>query len=124
MPPDLSLMAKARAGGADYIYALLIGYEDPPADFELAEGSSYNKYFAGHQIAMAQPLDDDAVEYADGTTASLDQMARDLSQFLMWTAEPNLEERKQTGIKVILFLIVFTAMLYAIKRKVWSDLDH
>ena len=124
VPPDLSLMAKARAGGPDYIYALLIGYEEPPADFELTEGSSYNKYFAGHQIAMAQPLDDDAVEYADGTTASLDQMSRDIANFLMWTAEPMLEVRKRTGIKVILFLIVLTALFYAVKRKVWSDLDH
>ena len=124
VPPDLSLMAKARAGGPDYIYALLIGYEEPPADVEMNEGLSYNKYFPGHQIAMAQPLDDDAVEYADGTEASLDQMSRDVASFLMWTAEPMLEERKRTGIKVILFLIVLTAMLYAAKRKIWSDLDH
>ena len=122
VPPDLSLMAKARAGGPDYLYALLTGYDDPPADVEMNEGLSYNHYFPGHQIAMAQPLDDDAVEYADGTEATLDQMSRDLSAFLMWTAEPMLEERKRTGIKVILFLIVLTALFYAIKRKVWSDL--
>ena len=122
VPPDLSLMAKARAGGADYIYALLTGYEDPPADFELMEGLNYNKYFPGHQIAMVQPIDDDAVEYADGTEATLDQMARDVAHFLAWTAEPEMEWRKRMGLKVILFLIVFTALLYAVKRKIWSDL--
>ena len=124
VPPDLSLMAKARAGGPDYLYALLVGYDEPPADVEMNEGLNYNHYFPGFQIAMAQPLDDDAVEYADGTEASLDQMSRDVSAFLMWTAEPMLEERKQTGIKVILFLIVLSAMFYAIKRKVWADVGH
>ena len=122
VPPDLSLMAKARAGGPDYIHALLIGYEDPPADFELLDGLSYNAYYPGHQIAMAAPLVEDSVEYADGTAATVDQMARDVSHFLMWTAEPSLEERKQMGIKVLLFLIVFTGLLYAVKRKVWADL--
>ncbi len=121
-PPDLSLMAKARKGGPDYIYALLTGYEDPPADFELMEGLNYNPYFPGNQIAMAAPLDDDAVEYADGTEASLDQMSKDVANFLMWTAEPSLEVRKRTGVKVILFLIVLTALFYAVKRKIWSDL--
>jgi len=122
VPPDLSLMAKARFGGADYIHALLIGYEEPPAGFDLLEGLSYNAYFPGHQIAMAEPLTEGAVEFADGTEASVDQMARDLAHFLMWAAEPNLEERKRMGIKVILFLLVFTGLLYAAKRKVWSDL--
>lgn len=122
IPPDLSLMTKARVGGPDYLFALLTGYGEPPADFELLEGLNYNKYFPGHQIAMAQPLDDDAVEYADGTTASLDQMARDLTTFMMWTAEPMLEERKNMGVKVLFFLIIFTAVLYAVKRRVWADL--
>ena len=122
VPPDLSLMAKARAGGEDYIYALLTGYEDPPVDVEIQEGLNYNRYFPGHWIAMAQPLYEDSVEFADGTPATLEQMSHDLASFLTWTAEPFLEERKQTGIAVILFLIVFTAMLYAIKRKVWADL--
>ena len=122
IPPDLSLMAKARIGGPNYIYALMTGYQEPPADFELLDGLSYNAYFPGHQIAMAQPMDDDSVEFADGTPATLEQMSRDLTTFLMWTAEPMLETRKQWGIKVMLFLIVFTALLYATKRKVWSDL--
>lgn len=117
-PPDLSLMAKARMGGATYIYALLTGYEEPPADFQ---GDNYNLYFPGHQIAMAPPLFEDGVAYADGTPATVDQMARDVSHFLMWTAEPKLENRKGMGIKVLIFLVVFTGVLYAAKRKVWSD---
>ena len=121
-PPDLTLIAKARKGGPDYLYALLTGYEDPPADFDLMEGSNYNKYFPGHQIAMAAPLSEDAVEYADGTAATVEQMAADLTQFLAWTAEPELEERKEMGWKVMLFMIIFTVMLYAVKRKVWADL--
>ena len=88
----------------------------------MAEGVNYNLYFPRHQTAMAPPLDDDAVEYADGTEASLDQMAKDVANFLMWTAEPKLEVRKRTGVKVVLFLIVLTALFYAVKRKVWSDL--
>ena len=122
LPPDLSLMAKARVGGPDYIYALLIGYTDPPPDFDLMQGLNYNAYFPGHQIAMAAPLFEDGVSYADDTPATVDQQARDVSAFLMWAAEPNLTERKQTGIKVILVLIVFTALLYAVKRKVWAEL--
>ncbi|WP_205944880.1 cytochrome c1 [Pelagibius litoralis] len=121
IPPDLSLMAKARADGPNYLHALMIGYVDPPADFELAEGSNYNAYFPGHQIAMAAPLFEDAVEYADGTPATVDQMATDLAHFFMWTAEPKLEERKGMGIKVLIFLLVFCGVLYAAKRKVWAD---
>jgi ubiquinol-cytochrome c reductase cytochrome c1 subunit len=122
-PPDLSLMAKARKEGPSYIRALVsVGYEEPPADVEILEGQNYNIYFPGNRIAMAPPLDDDAVEYQDGTEASVDQMAADVAQFLMWTAEPKMEQRKETGIKVILFLLVFTGILYAIKRKVWADL--
>ncbi|MGF1592471.1 MAG: cytochrome c1 [Kiloniellaceae bacterium] len=120
-PPDLSLMAKARAGGATYTYALLTGYVEPPADFDLAEGTNYNAYFPGHQIAMAQPLYEDSVVYADGTPATVEQMSADLSHFLMWTAEPKMEQRKGAGIKVLIFLVVFTGVLYAAKRKVWKD---
>ena len=122
VPPDLSLIAKSRKGGPDYLYALLTGYDEPPPGFELLEGLSYNKVFPGHQIAMAPPLGDDAVAYADGTTASLEQIAHDVSTFLMWAAEPSLEDRKRTGIKVLLFLLVFTGLLYATKRKIWSGL--
>jgi ubiquinol-cytochrome c reductase cytochrome c1 subunit len=120
-PPDLSLMVKARGGGENYLYSLLVGYEDPPADFELPDGGYYNPYFPGHVIAMAQPLYPDSVVYADGTEASVSQMAADLTQFLAWVAEPRLEERKQTGIKVMLFLIVLCGILYAYKRRIWAD---
>lgn len=121
-PPDLSLIAKARANGTDYLYSLLQGYGEPPADFELGEGMSYNAYFAGHQIAMAQPLDDDAVEYSDGTQATLEQMTSDVTTFLTWAAEPTLEERKGTGLKVMMFLVILTGLFYATKRKIWADL--
>jgi ubiquinol-cytochrome c reductase cytochrome c1 subunit len=120
-PPDLSLMAKKRAGGPEYIAALLHGYGEPPADFNLMPGMYYNEYFPGHQIAMPEILFADSVSYADGTPATVEQMAHDVAAFLMWTAEPKLEERKQTGIKVILFLLVFTGLMYAVKRKVWAD---
>ncbi len=124
LPPDLSLMTKARDGGVDYLYGFLIGYEEePPEDAEeLMEGLYYNRYFLGNQTAMPPPLYDDAVEYEDGTEATLDQQAKDISTFLAWAAEPELEERKRLGIKVILFLLVLTALLYAVKRKVWADL--
>ena len=122
LPPDLSLIAKARKGGPDYLHAILSGYEDPPSGFQLADGMQYNKYFPGHQIAMAAPLSDDRVEYADGTKATVDQMARDVSEFLMWTAEPKLEDRKRLGLKVVLFLLLLTGLFYAAKRKVWADL--
>ena len=121
-PPDLSLIAKARAGGPDYIVALLTGYGEPPADVTLQEGMNYNAYFPGHQIAMPPPLAEGALTYEDGTAATVEQMSADVAAFLMWAAEPHLETRKQTGVKVVLFLLVMTGLLYAAKRKVWSDL--
>ncbi len=121
-PPDLSLMAKARPHGPNYLRALLTGYADPPEDVEVMEGQSYNPYFPGMRIAMAPPLFEEGVEYQDGTEATVDQMAADVTQFLMWAAEPKLQERKQMGLKVILFLLVLTGILYAVKRKVWADL--
>ena len=121
VPPDLSLLAKARVGGPDYLHALLTGYVDAPADFDLLEGLSYNAVFPGHQIAMPPPLTEGGVEYADGTAATVEQMAEDISAFLMWTAEPKMEVRKSMGIKVILFLVFMTAVFYAVKRKIWAD---
>ena len=139
-PPDLSLITKARAQGgdslikvsmkhpggftlgADYIYALLTGYGEAPEGFEVPDGGNYNKYFPGGVIAMANPMSEDAVEYSDGTKASVEQMARDVTMFLAWAAEPELEARKRLGIKVMLFLIVLTGMMYALKRKIWSDI--
>lgn len=122
VPPDLSLMTKARIGGTDYVYGLLMGYEDAPSDFELPEGGNYNRYYPGHVIAMAQPLDDEAVEYTDGTKPTLAQHAKDVSVFMTWAAEPEMEERKRMGIKVLLFLLVLTGLLYAVKRKIWENI--
>ncbi|TNE39585.1 MAG: cytochrome c1 [Alphaproteobacteria bacterium] len=122
LPPDLSLIAKARHDGDDYIYSVLTGFEDAPAGFEVPEGKHYNAYFPGHNIAMPPPLSDDSVEYSDGTKATLDQEAHDVSVFLTWAAEPKMEQRKQTGLKVILFLLVLAGIFYAVKRKVWSDI--
>lgn len=121
-PPNLSLMPEARADGVDYIHALLTGYTEAPSDFELLPGQYYNEYFPGHAILMAPPLSDGQVSYADGTEATVDQMAKDVAAFLRWTSEPQLEERKTMGVKVILFLLVFTGLLYAVKRKVWAEL--
>lgn len=121
-PPDLSLIAKARVGGPDYLYALLTGYEKAPADVQLLDGQHYNKYFAGHKIAMPQPLNDGQVTFADGTQASISNMAHDVAVFLNWTSEPELERRHRLGVQVILFLIVATGFFYAAKRRVWADL--
>lgn len=122
LPPDLSLMAKARAGGPDYIYSLLTGYDDPPADFEVDEGLHYNAYFPGHQIAMFAPLFDDAVLYEDGTPATVDQMAQDVAVFLNWAAEPELEARHELGFKVVIFLIFLTVLLHFSNKAVWADI--
>ena len=114
-------MTKARMDGANYVYALLTGYVDPPADVELLDGLYYNAYFPGHQIAMPPPLSEDAVEYADGTPATVEQMAQDVVHFMAWAAEPEMEVRRGMGIKVMIFLVVFCFILYAAKRKVWAD---
>lgn len=127
-PPDLSLIAKSRAGagflghdGADYIHSLMAGYEEPPAGMTLPEGMYYNHAFKGHQIAMPPPLSEGGVSYADGTEATLDQQAKDIAVFLTWAAEGNIEERHRTGIKAILFLVIFTLLAYATKRRVWAN---
>lgn len=121
LPPDLSLIVEARKGGPNYLYNLMVGYVDAPSGVTVMEGMSYNAYFPGHQIAMPSPLSDDAVEYADGTKATVAQMSRDVTTFLTWASEPNMEERKSMGIKVLLFLIVLTGMLIAVKKKIWAD---
>ena len=92
-PPDMSVLAKARKGGADYIYSLLLGYEEAPAGYELDDGVYYNKYMSGHKIMMAEPLSDGAIEYTDGTKTSKAQMAKDITTFLVWAADPHLEAR-------------------------------
>ena len=122
-PPDLSLIVKARAGGADYIYSLLNGYKDFPEGFEASDGMYYNEYYPGRQIAMPSPIMDEIVEYDDGTEATHLQIARDVTSFLAWTAEPELEKRKSLGVKTLFFLILITIMLLGVKRKVWKNLD-
>ena len=122
-PPDLSLIVKARANGADYLYSLLNGYKDYPENFEASEGMYYNEFYPGYQIAMPSPLMDDIVEYSDGTEATQQQVAKDVTSFLAWTAEPELEERKSLGVKTLFFLILLTIMLLGVKRKIWKDVE-
>ncbi len=140
-PPDFSVLAKARTyrvgfpgfvidalpgftyqeAGVDYIYALLaLGYVDPPADVKVEDGLNYNLYMPGNKIAMAKPLADGQVEYTDGSPMTVDQYARDVTAFMMWAAEPHLEQRKQLGFRVMVFLIVFAILLYYTKKKVWA----
>ncbi|MGB3721024.1 MAG: cytochrome c1 [Proteobacteria bacterium] len=149
-PPDLSLMARARntenvapwyihpflmlrdilvgyqEGGADYIYAILTGYKEPPEGFELMEGMHYNAAFPGHQIAMANPFaaGDGQVQYQDGTPSTVENYARDVAAFLYWTSDPKVEERKRIGWVVILYLIVTSVLLYIAKKRIWSRVEH
>lgn len=124
-PPDLSLIIKARHDGANYVYSLLTGYENPPADMHMNDGMHYNPYFPGGQIAMAQPINSEGqVGYEDGTTASVDQMAHDVVNFLQWAAEPEMEHRKEMGIKVLLFFAAFTVLMYVAKKRIWSKIGH
>ena len=120
-PPDLSVITKAKKDGANYIYNLLLGYKDPPADMEVGEGMYYNIYMAGNQIAMPQPIYDESVDYADGTNNSAEQLAEDLVVFLTWAAEPELEVRKNLGIKVILFFIILGFIIFLAKNRLWRE---
>jgi cytochrome c1 len=149
LPPDLSIITKARshengAGpvldlvfgladffrqyqehGVDYVHALLTGYENPPQGAKVAPTQAWNKYFPGHVIAMVKPLNDGQVAYSDGSPQTVDQYARDVAAFLHWAAEPNLEQRKRIGFQVMIFLIVFAGLMYFTKKKVWSRAkDH
>jgi len=142
LPPDMSDLAKARTyeegfpgfivdaftmyqeQGPDYIHAIINGYTNPPAGFTIPPGTYYNKYFPGGAIKMPPPLHDGQVQYTDGTPATLDQYGRDVAAFLMWAAEPKLDERKQLGFQVMIFLIVFTGLLYFTKKKVWHAVGH
>ena len=122
-PPDMSVLVKSRKGGADYIYSILAGYEDPPADFKLDEGVYYNKYMEGKKIKMSNPLSEGIVTYADGTKATEAQMAKDITTFLTWSAEPHLEARHKTGVRVIIFLIILTVLVYLSMQRLWSRID-
>jgi ubiquinol-cytochrome c reductase cytochrome c1 subunit len=120
-PPDLSLMVKARPDGANYLYSLLVGYQDAPEGVEMADGQYYNPYFPGGKLAMPAPLSEGLVEYQDGTVATVEQMAHDLVNFLQWTAEPEMQSRKRMGLKVLGFLVLSSLFFYAAKRIVWRD---
>ena len=122
-PPDMSVLVKARAGGADYIYSVILGYEDPPEGMKLDDGVYYNKYMYGNKIKMPPQLYDDLVTYADGTTATPEQMAKDVTTFLAWTAEPKLEERHKFGFRAILYLIILTILVYFSMKKIWSRIE-
>ncbi|MFG1180130.1 cytochrome c1 [Xanthobacter versatilis] len=142
LPPDFSVLAKARSyhvgfpgfitdafiqyqeHGVDYIHALLTGYEDAPAGVHLQPGLNYNKYFPGNQIAMPKPISDGQVEYPDGAPQTVDQYASDVAAFMMWVAEPKLEERKRIGFQAMIFLIVLSGLLYFTKKKVWQNVAH
>jgi cytochrome c1 len=142
LPPDMSVLAKARGydwgfpwfildafrmyqeDGPDYIHAIVNGYTDPPPGFALPPGGQYNKYFPGGAIGMPKPLSDDQVEYTDGTPTTVDQYGRDVSAFLMWAAEPKLDERKRLGFQVMIFLIVFAGLLYFTRKSVWRGVAH
>jgi ubiquinol-cytochrome c reductase cytochrome b/c1 subunit len=138
-PPDMSVLAKARGykrgfpgfvfdfftqyqeQGVDYIAALLKGYENPPAGTTVAPGTFYNKYFPSHNLAMPQPLTAGQIMYEDGSPATLEQYSQDIAAFLMWAAEPKLDQRKRTGFQVMIYLIVLGGLLYLTKKKVWSE---
>ena len=122
-PPDMSVLVKARKGGSDYIYSVLMGYEDPPAGFELEDGVYYNKYMDGKKIKMSNPLSEGIVTYSDGTTATEAQMAKDVTTFLTWTAEPHLETRHKMGVKVLIFLTIFSLLVYLSMKRIWSRID-
>ena len=119
LPPDLSLITKARHHGPDYLYALLTGYE--AGHHDVPEGKAWNKYYPGHIITMMPPLSDGMVGYEDGTPETLEQYAADVVNFLAWAADPHMEARKRTGLKVLFFLLAFAGVMYAYKRKIWAD---
>ena len=122
-PPDMSVLVKARAGGADYIYSVLLGYEDPPQGIELDDGVYYNKYMYGNKIKMPPQLYEDLITYSDGTTATPEQMAKDVVTFLSWSAEPKLEERHKFGFRAIVYLTILTILVYFSMKKIWSRVE-
>lgn len=123
-PPDMSVLVKARAGGADYIYSVLMGYDDkPPKNVKLEDGVYYNKYMPGNKIKMAKPLNKDSVNYSDGTVATQEQLAKDVTTFLTWASEPHLEARKRLGFKTVIYLLILTILVYLVKKKIWSRVE-
>jgi ubiquinol-cytochrome c reductase cytochrome c1 subunit len=132
IPPDLSYMTRARHGGADYVYSLLTGYQDQPAallkefpEAKTPNGLHFNPYFANLNIAMPPPLRSEGqVQYSDGTKPTVDNMARDVAAFLVWTADPNLETRHQYGFMAVIFLLVSSLLAFGAYRNVWRDVKH
>ena len=148
LPPDLSIMAKARGvemdrpfyavpggmlkdivtgyqeGGADYIYALLMGYAKEPTGMKMSDGMSYNVAFPGHQIAMVKPLNDGQVKYSDGTPATVDRYAQDVTSFIAWASDPTLEDRKRIGKMVLIYLLITSVLLYFAKKRLWAKNPH
>jgi ubiquinol-cytochrome c reductase cytochrome c1 subunit len=123
LPPDLSMIVKAREGGADYAYSIVTGFGmTPPKGFAVVAGKFYNPYFEGWNIAMPPPLADNVVTYSDGTKATVAQEAHDVATFLAWASDTKMEERKRTGFGVLIFLVVLSGLLFAAYRKVWADL--
>ena len=122
-PPDMSVLVKARSGGVDYIYSVLLGYEDPPSGVTLDDGVYYNKYMYGNNIKMPKPLMDGQVQYNDGTEATEQQMAKDVVTFLAWSAEPHLEARHKIGFRAIIYLIIITILVYFSMKKIWSRVN-
>ena len=122
-PPDMSVLVKARKDGANYIYSLLLGYDDPPSSITLDDGVYYNTYMSGNKIKMANPLSENIVQYIDGTPASEEQMAKDVVTFLAWAAEPHLEARHKMGFKAILYLIIISILVYFSMKKIWSRIE-
>ena len=131
-PPDLSLITKARNNGPAYLHSLLMGYQDQPAellakfpDAKTGEGLYYNPYFPNLNLAMPPPLvADGQVTYADGTNATVDQMSKDVTAFLVWTAEPKLENRHRTGVAVVIFLLIATVLAWFSYRNIWAGIKH
>ena len=123
-PVDLSLIIKARQDGPNYVFSLLSGYQDAPADIKLMPGLYYNPYFEGGQMAMPPPLTEGQVTFSDGTPATVEQMAKDVVVFLQWAAEPEMEHRKSMGLKVMIFLLVFTVFFYIAKKKIWKNISN
>jgi cytochrome c1 len=123
LPPDLSLITKARTGGGDYVFAVLTGFRDAPPDgVTIPDGMFYNAAFPGHAIAMPPPISDDQVTYADGTKATKEQIAKDAVAYLTWAAEPEMDQRHSLGIKTLIFVFVMTCLFYALKRRIWAKI--
>jgi ubiquinol-cytochrome c reductase cytochrome c1 subunit len=121
-PPDLSVITKARKYGVDYLYNLLLGYKEPPEGISVGDGMYYNEWMPGNQIAMPSPLSDGSVDYDDGTDNNIKQLSEDVVTFLKWSAEPEMEVRKNLGIKVILFFVILGFVVLLAKNRLWKDI--